>query len=67
MVRTELESCLFAVYGPERDEDTGSSLLGGCKAEFFQIRLTKYATVSPLADYFYTDSATLAEMTVMVT
>jgi len=67
MVRPELMSRFFTVYRPERDEDTGSSLLGGRKAVFLQICLAKYTTVSPLSDYFYADSATLAELTVMVT
>ena len=36
-VRPELAPRLFTVYGPERDEDTGSSLLGGRKSEFPQL------------------------------
>jgi len=67
MVGPELESRLFAIHRPERDEDTGSSLLGGRIADFLKFTLAQEAPVAPFFDHIDTDAAALAKMTIMVT
>src|SRR4030043_468103 len=40
MIRPELVSRFFVIHRPEGYEDTGSSLLGRCKAGFLKLYLT---------------------------
>jgi hypothetical protein len=63
MVRSELASSLVAVYGPEGNEDAGSTLLGRCEAKFLKFRLAQETPVPPFPDDIDADAAAFSEVT----